>query len=307
MLLAAFVVYAGAGSAYSQETSFGVRVTEISDTPDPVGVGEKVTYEITVQNSGSALVEDIAIRTGTPTYGPYTSDVQLVSSELTSGSVQRSCPADEYGYIDCPVGAMGAGEEATLTLVARPMRLGEIHAGAMITVGRGPSIEPPGEVETTAVRPPAYCAVSGTEGDDSLGGPGAKGAVLCGFGGDDTFHDANGVTIYAGSGDDTVRNVHGTNTIYAGEGRDIIVPGMNRDLVYGGPGDDKIRDLWGADKLYGGPGVDVLEGGPGPDKLSDGDNVDFLDAHDSVRGNDEVYGGNGKDSISADSGDRVRD
>ena len=67
LLLAVFVVYAGAGSAYSQETSFGVRVTEISDTPDPVGVGEKVTYEITVQNSGSALVEDIAIRTGTPT------------------------------------------------------------------------------------------------------------------------------------------------------------------------------------------------------------------------------------------------
>ncbi|MDQ4129065.1 MAG: DUF11 domain-containing protein, partial [Actinomycetota bacterium] len=129
MLLAAFVVYAGAGSAYSQEkTSFGVWVTEISGTPDPVGVGEKVTYEITVQNSESALVEDIAIRTGTPTYGPYTSDVQLVSSELTSGSVQRSCPSDKYGYIDCPVGAMGAGEEATLTLVARPMRLGEIHA-----------------------------------------------------------------------------------------------------------------------------------------------------------------------------------
>lgn len=124
LLLAVFTVCAGAGSALSQETSFGVRITQISDTPDPVGVGEKVTYEITVQNSGPALIEDIEISSGTPTYGPYTSDVQLISSELTLGPVQRSCPADKYGYIDCPIGAMGVGEEATLTLVARPMRLG---------------------------------------------------------------------------------------------------------------------------------------------------------------------------------------
>ena len=128
-------------------------------------------------------------------------------------------------------------------MVARPMRLGEIHAGAMITVGRGASIEPPGEIETTTVRPPAHCTVSGTEGDDSLGGTGGKGAVLCGFvvTTPSATRAASRSTLVAG----TTRSATCTEPtrIYAGEGRDIIVAGMNRDLAYGGTGDDKIMDL----------------------------------------------------------------
>lgn len=307
LLLAILTTLAWSGTAFSQQSEAGVRVTDISDTPDPVGVGEEVTYKIVVRNFGPGPADDVEVLTGTPSYERFSSDVEMISSELSFGPERRSCPADERGYIDCRIGAMAAGEEATLTLTARPGRLGELRVGASTRLG-GPSIDDGWVEEKTSVIPPEHCTVSGTEGDDVLGYTHDEGAVLCGFGGDDTFLDATGVTIYAGSGDDTTRNMHGTNTIYAGEGRDSVFAGLGKDRVYGGPGDDRVSggNLWGADVLYGGSGVDVLKGGAGRDKVHGGDQTDILNVRDGV-GNDEAYGGAGKDTIYADSGDRARD
>ena len=309
LLLAVFVTVATTGAASSQQSETGVRVTEISDTPDPAGVGEQVTYEIVARNFGPGVENDVEIVTGTPLYDRFSSDsgVELASSELSFGSQRRSCPADEHGYIDCRIGTMAAGEEATLTLVVRPERLGELRMGASVALGR-PSIGDDWLEEKTAVVPPAYCTVSGTEGDDVLGYTHYEDAVLCGFGGDDTFVEATGVTIHAGRGDDTARNLHGANTIFAGEGRDTITAGFGEDRVYGGPGDDRVGggDLWGDDVLYGGLGIDVLKGGGGQDRLYGGDHTDILNARDG-RGNDKAYGGAGKDAIYTDPGDVAKD
>lgn len=305
LIAALLLAFGGAGSA-SAEMATSVGVASFSDSPDPVRVGEELTYTYVVRNSGSATADEVAVHTGV---GPT---VEFVSSGFSKGSKLGACPPDELGHITCHVGDLGADEEATLTVVVRPRRLGYLeNVVPHLTVGGfgQPSID---EFFSTVVLPPERCTIVGTEGVDDLVGTSGR-DVICAFGGDDSVRGrGGGDEIYAGDGRDTVSGTHARDTIYGGYGEDRVSGFGGDDQIRGGPGSDTLQgdgnpsDDGGADDLYGGPGVDSLRGGLGPDRLYGGDRADVIRARDGVNGNDEAYGGWGKDTISVDPGDRVK-
>lgn len=56
-------------------------------------------------------------------------------------------------------------------------------------------------------------------------------------------------------------------TIYAGTGNDTVAGGSGADVIWGEAGNDKLSGGAGNDVLVGGVGADTLEGGPGVDTL----------------------------------------
>jgi Ca2+-binding RTX toxin-like protein len=77
---------------------------------------------------------------------------------------------------------------------------------------------------------------------------------------------------------------------------DILLGTSGRDYIDAGGGNDVVRGLGGADLLIGGGGGDRIYGGAGGDRLV---------SRDGRRGNDVIFGGDGRDTASADRGDEI--
>jgi subtilisin-like proprotein convertase family protein len=176
------------------------------------------------------------------------------------------------------------------------------------------------------------------EGDNLGAGMGDVEQVYGGIG-DDRLSGTDGVNEIRGSpGNDTIRSLDGGDVVFAGLGDDIVHAGPGDDTVYGNPGSDVIDGGEGSDWAKFKPGafaVDVslaagTSTGEGRDtlqsienvngtKLADvltastagnillgGDGADTIHAKDNVGGNDQVDGGAGTDSCTADAGDTVK-
>jgi Ca2+-binding RTX toxin-like protein len=92
-----------------------------------------------------------------------------------------------------------------------------------------------------------------------------------------TFAD-EALTVYGGSGDDTITTGDGNDTIYAGAGNDTIHSGAGDDNVFGGSGDDFVNGGRGTDTASLGSGRDSFEWNPG-------------------EGSDVIDGGSGTDTL----------
>jgi Ca2+-binding RTX toxin-like protein len=120
--------------------------------------------------------------------------------------------------------------------------------------------------------------------------------VVRALGGNDTveFNDRNPitkpVTIFAGTGNDTVEGTVGRDTIYGGGGNDYLDGREGNDRIYGESGNDKLEGKGGNDLLEGGSGNDWLQGHAGNDTLI------------GASGHDDLEGGTGTDRISGGSG-----
>lgn len=97
--------------AFEFEPLSGADVSVVkSDNPDPVGVGEDLTYTIVVTNNGPEATSS----------GVYVSDtlppgVDFVSVETTQGSCIFDPP-----FIECDLGFLDSGQTVTITVVVRP-------------------------------------------------------------------------------------------------------------------------------------------------------------------------------------------
>ena len=76
---------------------------------------------------------------------------------------------------------------------------------------------------------------------------------------------ADGVTIFAGNGKDTVTGTGGEDYLNGGNGVDKLYGLGGHDLLVGGNGSDSLFGGSGNDALAGGNGDDYLEGGSGAD------------------------------------------
>ncbi|MGH3086466.1 MAG: S8 family serine peptidase [Rubrobacteraceae bacterium] len=193
------------------ESGAALRTT-ISDSPDPVVKGEKLTYTISIRNDGSDTAANVRMTTRAP------EGARFVSASFINGAERGSCSPNEV----CEVGDVGVDETATITMVARPMRVGYItYVTYPATADNGPEIVV--EInERTAVLAPERCTIAGTEGDDYL--VGAKGRdVICGFGGGDEIHGKKGGDIIlGGDGDDTIAGDSGKDVLRGGDGDDTL-------------------------------------------------------------------------------------
>ena len=81
----------------------------LSDSPDPVQVGQNLTYAVTVHNSGPNTATDVHVHDALPP-----GDVSFVSA----GADQGSCSGT--GTVDCALGSIASGGNAHVSIVVKP-------------------------------------------------------------------------------------------------------------------------------------------------------------------------------------------
>jgi uncharacterized repeat protein (TIGR01451 family) len=98
----------------------------VTDSPDPVTQGGKVTYTVTVTNTGPATVSGLSAGLTLP-----------ATAQLDSTS--RAGRACSGGSQSCDVGALGPGASKSIAVVARLFTLGPNTATATVS---GPAVDP---------------------------------------------------------------------------------------------------------------------------------------------------------------------
>ena len=102
------------------------------------------------------------------------------------------------------------------------------------------------------------------------------------------------VSIYAGSGNDTLIGSGSSDALRGQAGNDHIIGGAGHDLIKGGGGFDSVHGGNGNDSIYGGSGNDILHGNNGNDLIDGELHDDFIDGGS---GNDVLRGNEGNDYI----------
>jgi Ca2+-binding RTX toxin-like protein len=117
------------------------------------------------------------------------------------------------------------------------------------------------------------------------------------------------------SGNDTLTGGSANDTISGDSGNDLLDGAGGNDSLLGGAGDDHLLGQTGDDSLYGGKGNDTLDGGDGIDSvfynvanavtvnLVTGQAGDGSNGTDTLIGIENVYSGDGNDSLTGDAGD----
>ena len=100
-----------------------LAVTE-TVSPNPVGVGNNVTFTYTISNQGD-------LTTGIIFTDVISSAATFVSANGSPG--QTSCPATG-GTVTCTVGTLNGGATATVTVVLTPTQAGSLSDGGRVTV-----------------------------------------------------------------------------------------------------------------------------------------------------------------------------
>lgn len=265
-LLVAVFALVGVGSA-AQPGTANLQIKK-TDSPDPVRVGQQLTYTIGVEDLGPSPATGVTVTDYLPRR------VDLVSATGPAGS----CAA-QGGKVTCPVGAVKpigvnyGGAAATVTIVVVPRSSGTIRNTATVKGAQKDPVSANNKaIAITRVLAAATCrgvpaTVSGTAGDDELfGTPGPD--VIVAFG-----------------GNDLIVGEAGRDLICAGAGNDYVGAGTAADRVFGGPGRDRLLGRGGPDLLKGASGNDVLKGGRGSDRLRGGS------------GFDRCVGGRGRDLL----------
>ncbi len=131
----------------------------------------------------------------------------------------------------------------------------------------------------------------------------AQGIQIDGGAGNDLLYGAGGQDfIQGGLGHDRIAGFDGDDTLEGEDGDDSIIAGAGDDYLDAGPGNDKLWGEGGNDGLWGGTGNDVLYGDADttPIALQGDDYLDGGAGNDQLFGNagsDELFGGDGSDVL----------
>lgn len=133
-----------------QAQSAGTLTISITDTPDPVSVGDIVTYMITVQNTGTTeetgvLVQDSLTGRGT-----------IQSATTSQGSCDPPTGTPAAATLTCTLGTLGPGAKASITV--KKLATGPVGGTTELLVGRSDAAASPADGSGPAV---PYAAVAG--------------------------------------------------------------------------------------------------------------------------------------------------
>lgn len=92
-----------------------------SDSPDPVGIGNNLTYTVTVTNNGPATATGVTLTDTLP------ANVTFVSATPSQGSCTGT------STINCNIGTLNSGVSRTVTIVVTPTVAGGISNTASVT------------------------------------------------------------------------------------------------------------------------------------------------------------------------------
>jgi uncharacterized repeat protein (TIGR01451 family) len=94
----------------------------ITDVPDPAGVGQPITYTVTVRNVSSASAPAVIVTNTLPAGVTFTSATPS----------QGSCGAVANGVFTCALGSLGANAQATISVVVVPNSAGTLTYSASV-------------------------------------------------------------------------------------------------------------------------------------------------------------------------------
>ena len=270
-------VLAAAGSLGGL-TSANLGVDQ-TDNPDPVLVGQELTYTAVASNAGPDAAPGARLVAKLPAQVDF----------LSADGPQGPCAHPAKRRVVCVLGELASNSTATVVIGVRPSKAGPIDN--VVTVdSRADDPRPQNNTDTERTRveapEPVPCAgrdatIVGTDGPDTLTGT-DKNDVIAAFGGNDTVVGLKGHDVVCGSGgDDVIRGKGGPDDLRAGGGNDQVTAGGGNDQVQSRSGDDAVTGGRGNDSLRGGGGNDVVRGKGGDDALRGG------------TGDDELRGGGG--------------
>ena len=95
-----------------------------TDSPDPLNVGEKLTYTLTIHNNGPSTATQVTVADSLPATVTY----------LSSSSTQGSCTGSGQ-VVRCAIGTMPSGATVTVTIVVRTLQPGTILNVTATVVG----------------------------------------------------------------------------------------------------------------------------------------------------------------------------
>ena len=222
----------------------------MTDDPDPLGVGEPITYVITVRNLS-----------GTPAGGVTVKDVLPGQLRPTLGALPSQGSCTGLRTITCSLGRIVPGGVATISLQARTKSPGTVTNTATVS-GLNPDPTPGNNSATTKTKVklasgPCANGQVGTKNADTLQGTPA-GDRLRSLGGKDKLFGKGGADcLFGGRGADRLFGGPSRDTLAGGDGRDILKGGKGKDKYGGGKGNDHILAADGVgEKINCGKGFD---------------------------------------------------
>jgi uncharacterized repeat protein (TIGR01451 family) len=235
-------------------TGVDLAVTK-SDSPDPIQVGEQLTYTIPVKNEGTSEATDVTVSDELP------GSVDFVSAN--HGCIHNASTAT----VTCSIGNLKPGQTQQVKIVVRPREAGQIR-------NRASAVANEKDDKPSNDRADARTTVNGGPQPPTCGGRPAT------------------IVDLAGRGPGVISGTPRPDVIMGLGGNDAIRALGGGDVVCGGPGDDAVAGNAGADRLRGGRGSDALRGGPDGDRLNGGIGNDALNGG---AGRDECLGLAGRD------------
>ena len=170
-------------------------------------------------------------------------------------------------------------------------------------------------VQITPAQEECVVDLSGITSSVSLFGGSGDDSITTGIGNDIVYGRDGNDTVRTGDGNDFVggdqesASSSRTNDLYdTGDGNDRVIDGYGNNTVNSGNGDDSIRTGGGADSIVGGIGRDTVRAGSGDDYIDGGGSRDRLfgsDGDDYIMGggnSDFIYGGLGNDTLIGNQG-----
>lgn len=220
-----------------------VRVS-LTDAPDPVTVGDQITYRLNVKNRGlfdapRTFAED-----------RLAGNVELVSAIPSEGSGEtHRCDTDPENarLIECNLGLLKNGESESIVIVVDTTTTGRVPNKAsvfadVIDLNTANDTDSEG---TTVLRP--------CDGRD---------VTIAGSNRDETIEGT--------PQDDVIASFGGADTVKGNGGDDVICAGAGADLVRGKGSNDRLFGQDGTDSLFGGIADDFHNGGSGRDQCAGG-------------------------------------
>ena len=203
-----------------------------TDSPDPVAVGDLLSYTVTVNNAGVGDATGVTLTDTLPT------EVDFVSATPSQGS------CGEAGLVvTCDLGDLGSGASATVTIVVQPTATGTITNSVTVeSAETDENLDNNTDTEETTVA-----------------------AFLC-DGLVPTIVGTNHSEIITGTlGPDVIVARGGNDVVFGLSGHDLICGGSGHDVLFGDSAHDKLFGHDGNDTMSGGFGNDACNGGPGFD------------------------------------------
>ena len=148
----------GASAVTTVNPAADLSVTK-TDAPDPVLVGQQLTYTLTAQNAGPSAAPSVQLTDTLP------AGVTFVSAVPSQGTCSQAS-----GTVTCPLGTIASGANATVSIKVTPAGAGVDHQpGERHLRGHGPEPRPTTpRARRRLVNPVADLVVTKTDSPDPV-------------------------------------------------------------------------------------------------------------------------------------------